>query len=107
MRDPPGWIPGLAPGVSEPRCRLTPDASPGWVEGRTMSSDQTTPVILSACRTPIGRYLGGLAPLPEPRLGAIVFREAVRRVGIKPEVAVAEVMRIGLHGVVLQVPLRQ
>src|SRR3989441_8144509 len=84
MGDPPGWIPGLAPGVSEPRCRLTPDASPGWGEGRTMSSDQTTPVILSACRTPIGRYLGGLAPLPAPRLGAIVIREAVRRAGIEP-----------------------
>ena len=44
-----------------------------------MSSDQTTPVILSACRTPIGKYLGGLAPLPAPRLGALVIREAVRR----------------------------
>src|SRR5205823_3181178 len=29
---------------------------------RTMSnSENTTPVILSACRTPIGRYLGGLS----------------------------------------------
>ena len=27
-----------------------------------MSRDETTPVILSACRTPIGKYLGGLAP---------------------------------------------
>ena len=33
-----------------------------------MASDSTTPVIVSAVRTPIGRYLGGLAPLPAPRL---------------------------------------
>src|SRR2546422_223555 len=48
-----------------------------------MSRDETTPVILSACRTPIGKYLGGLSPLPAPKLGALVIREAVRRGGIK------------------------
>src|SRR6266403_555636 len=47
------------------------------------TSDQTTPVILSAVRTPIGRYLGGLSALPAPRLGALVIREAVRRAGIE------------------------
>ena len=45
-------------------------------------SDTTTPVILSACRTPIGKYLGGLASLTAPQLGAIVIREAVARAGI-------------------------
>src|SRR6266446_6129167 len=45
--------------------------------------DSTTPVILSACRTPIGKYLGGLTPLSAPGLGALVIREAVRRAGIK------------------------
>jgi len=45
-------------------------------------SDATTPVILSACRTPIGKYLGGLASLTAPQLGAIVVREAVRRSGV-------------------------
>jgi len=45
-------------------------------------SDATTPVILSACRTPIGKYLGGLSSLTAPQLGAIVVREAVRRAGI-------------------------
>src|SRR5947209_11083203 len=48
-----------------------------------MLRDETTPVILSACRTPIGKYLGGLSPLPAPRLGALVIREAVRRAGIE------------------------
>ncbi len=43
----------------------------------------TTPVIVSATRTPIGRFQGGLAPLTAPKLGALVIREAVRRAGIK------------------------
>src|SRR3989442_5548107 len=46
-----------------------------------MALDATTPVILSACRTPVGKYLGGLAPIPAPRLGALVIKEAVRRAG--------------------------
>ncbi len=45
-------------------------------------SDATTPVILSACRTPIGKYLGALLPVPATRLGALVIREAVRRAGV-------------------------
>ena len=48
-------------------------------------SDATTPVILSACRTPIGKYLGGLSSLAAPQLGAIVVREVVRRSGIAPD----------------------
>jgi acetyl-CoA C-acetyltransferase len=42
-------------------------------------TDETTPVILAAVRTPIGRFLGGLPSLPAPQLGALVVREAVRR----------------------------
>lgn len=45
-------------------------------------SDQTTPVIVAACRTAIGKYLGGLASFSAPQLGALVIREAVRRAGI-------------------------
>ena len=45
-------------------------------------SDTTTPVIVSACRTPIGKYLGGLSSLTAPRLGAVVIAEAVKRAGI-------------------------
>ncbi len=47
-------------------------------------SDATTPVILSACRTPIGKYLGGLSSFTAPQLGALVLREAVRRAGVDP-----------------------
>lgn len=43
------------------------------------------PVIVSAVRTPIGKFLGALAPLSAPQLGAIVVREAVSRAGLRPE----------------------
>jgi acetyl-CoA C-acetyltransferase len=36
-------------------------------------------VILSAVRTPIGKYLGGLADLPAPQLGALAIAEALKR----------------------------
>src|SRR5438093_11547327 len=72
-----------------------------------MSHDATTPVIVSACRTPIGRYLGGLAPLPAPRLGAIVVREAVRRAGIDPAAVEEVIMGNVLQGGVGQAPARQ
>src|SRR5947207_15499860 len=72
-----------------------------------MTEAATTPVILSACRTPIGRYLGGLSPLPGPRLGALVIREAMRRAGV-PDSAVDEVV-VGnvLLGGEGQAPARQ
>src|SRR5213592_3417867 len=72
-----------------------------------MSHDATTPVIVSACRTPIGRYLGGLAPLSAPRLGAIVVREAVRRAGIDPAAVEEVIMGNVLQGGVGQAPARQ
>lgn len=46
-----------------------------------MANPATTPVILSGVRTPIGRFLGGLAPLSGPELGAVAVREAVARAG--------------------------
>jgi acetyl-CoA C-acetyltransferase len=47
------------------------------------SSNQT--VILSAVRTPIGKFMGGLSPLTAPELGAKAVAEAVRRAGIEPK----------------------
>ncbi|NPA06745.1 MAG: acetyl-CoA C-acetyltransferase [Chloroflexi bacterium] len=44
-----------------------------------------TPVILSAVRTPMGRFRGALSPLRAPQLGAVVIREAVARAGVRPE----------------------
>ncbi len=63
--------------------------------------------ILSAVRTPIGRFMGGLAGVPAPRLGALVISEAVRRAGVAPdhvsEVYMGNVLGAGLG----QAPARQ
>lgn len=48
--------------------------------------DKREAVILSAVRTPIGRFQGGLSSLPAPQLGALVIKEAVRRAAI-PDLA--------------------
>ncbi|HUO26955.1 MAG TPA: acetyl-CoA C-acetyltransferase [Candidatus Aquilonibacter sp.] len=44
-------------------------------------------VIISGCRTPVGKFQGSLSDFRAPELGAIVVREAVNRAGVKPEVA--------------------
>ncbi len=49
------------------------------------------PIILSAVRTPIGRFLGGLSSLSATKLGALAVAEAVRRPRVSPE-AVDEVI---------------
>src|SRR6187549_455157 len=41
-------------------------------------------VIVSAVRTPTGKFLGALKDFTAPQLGAMVVREAVRRAGIDP-----------------------
>ncbi len=42
-------------------------------------------VIISACRTPVGKFQGSLSDLSAPQLGAIVVREAVKRAGVEPK----------------------
>jgi acetyl-CoA C-acetyltransferase len=42
-------------------------------------------VIISGCRTPVGKFQGSLADLSAPQLGAIVVREAVKRSGVDPK----------------------
>lgn len=42
-------------------------------------------VIVSATRTPVGKFGGSLKDISAPRLGAIVVREAVRRAGLEPK----------------------
>jgi acetyl-CoA C-acetyltransferase len=41
-------------------------------------------VIISGCRTPVGKFQGSLADFTAPQLGAIAVREAVKRAGIEP-----------------------
>ncbi|HEY2340028.1 MAG TPA: thiolase family protein, partial [Steroidobacteraceae bacterium] len=72
-----------------------------------MSSDATTPVILSACRTPIGKYLGAISSLPATRLGAIAIKEAVRRAGIDPQLIDDVIMGHVVQGGAGQAPARQ
>jgi len=57
-----------------------------------MTKQQTEAVILSAVRTPIGRFLGGLASIPAPRLGAIVVKEAVARAKLPDPSEIDEVL---------------
>jgi acetyl-CoA C-acetyltransferase len=63
--------------------------------------------ILSAVRTPIGKYLGGLSELPAPQLGALVIGEALRRTGVSAskvdEVIMGDVLQAGVG----QNPARQ
>ena len=70
-------------------------------------SDSTTPVILSAVRTPIGRYLGGLSTFTAPQLGAMVIREAVSRSGIDPAAVDSVIMGQVVQGGSGQAPARQ
>jgi len=39
-------------------------------------------VIISGCRTPVGKFQGSLADLSAPQLGAVVVREAVKRAAL-------------------------
>jgi acetyl-CoA C-acetyltransferase len=41
-------------------------------------------VIISACRTPVGKFQGSLSDFTATQLGAIVVREAVKRAGLEP-----------------------
>lgn len=65
------------------------------------------PVIVAACRTPIGRFQGAFNDLSAPQLGAIAVREAVRRAHLQgsdvDEVIMGNVLTAGLG----QNPARQ
>jgi acetyl-CoA C-acetyltransferase len=47
-----------------------------------MSDKARIPVIVDGARTPIGRFLGGLAPMSAPQMGAVAIAAAVERSGI-------------------------
>ncbi len=55
-------------------------------------SQEHEPVILSAVRTPIAKFQGGLSSIPATTLGAIVVKEAVSRAGIERKEEVDEVL---------------
>jgi acetyl-CoA C-acetyltransferase len=70
-------------------------------------SDSTTPVLVSAVRTPIGRYLGGLSSLSAPQLGAVVIRDALKRAGVDPAAVDEVIMGHVLQGGAGQATARQ
>ena len=49
-----------------------------------MHTEPRDAVIISAARTPVGKFQGALASLSAVELGAHVVREAVRRAAIDP-----------------------
>jgi len=63
--------------------------------------------IVSACRTAIGEFMGGISSMAAPQLGAIAIREAVKRAGVDPaqvdEVLMGNVVQAGVG----QAPARQ
>jgi acetyl-CoA C-acetyltransferase len=66
-----------------------------------------TPVIVSATRTPIGKFLGALASLSAPKLGAVAIREAVKRAGVDAADVDEVIMGHVVQGGAGQAPARQ
>ena len=66
---------------------------------KAAEKSERDPVIVSAARTPIGRFMGTLAALPAPRLGAVAIKAAVDRSQIDPvlidEVLMGQVIAAG------------
>jgi acetyl-CoA C-acetyltransferase len=63
--------------------------------------------LLSAVRTPIGKFLGGLANIPAPFLGAAVTTEAMQRAKVRPEQVEDVIMGNVVQAGVGQAPARQ
>ena len=73
-----------------------------------MTKPDNQPVILSGCRTPSGKFQGGLSSFTAPALGAIVVAEAVKRAALKELAEVDEVFMGNVVGAGLgQNPARQ
>ncbi len=64
-------------------------------------------VIVGAARTPVGSFLGSLASVPAPRLGAAAIRAALERAGVAPGAVDEVVMGNVLQAGVGQAPARQ
>jgi acetyl-CoA C-acetyltransferase len=64
-------------------------------------------VIISAVRTPVGKFLGALKDLKATELGAIAVREAVKRAGVNPEDVDEVIMGCVIQAGLGQNPARQ
>ncbi len=72
-----------------------------------MTDTSRQAVIVSAARTPLGKFLGGLSPLSAPELGAIAIRAAIGRAGIDLADIEEVIMGNVIQGGVGQAPARQ
>ncbi len=78
--------------------RLLP--KPDCLQGdMLMSNDETTIVIASAARTPVGSFSGALASVPAHELGRVAIQAAIERAGVKPsdvnEVILGQILTAG------------
>jgi acetyl-CoA C-acetyltransferase len=69
--------------------------------------DPREAVIVSACRTAIGKFMGSLSTTPAPQLGGIAIREAIRRAGIDPAMVDETLMGCVVPNGTGQAPARQ
>jgi acetyl-CoA C-acetyltransferase len=70
-------------------------------------SDPREAVVVSGCRTAIGKFMGSLATTPAPQLGAVVIREAIRRAAIDPGLVDESFMGCVVPNGMGQAPARQ
>lgn len=72
-----------------------------------MSDASRIPVIVSAARTPIGKFLGGLSTLQAPELGAVAIRAALQRSRVPVDAVEEVIFGNVIQGGVGQAPARQ
>ncbi len=72
-----------------------------------MADPTRTPVIISAVRTPIGKFLGALTPVTAPSLGAIAIKAAVARSQVPLDDIEEVIMGNVIQGGEGQAPARQ
>jgi acetyl-CoA C-acetyltransferase len=72
-----------------------------------MPDKNRTAVIVSAARTPIGKFLGALSSLSAPELGAVAIRAAIERSGVPMSDIDEVIMGNVVQGGVGQAPARQ
>jgi acetyl-CoA C-acetyltransferase len=72
-----------------------------------MTDRSRTPVIVSAVRTPIGKFLGGLSPLAGPDLGAVAVKAAIERAKIDSALLDEVILGNVVQGGEGQAPARQ
>jgi acetyl-CoA C-acetyltransferase len=63
--------------------------------------------IIAACRTPVGKFLGGLSTIPAPQLAAHAISEALARARLTPEQVDEVILGQVLQAGVGQAPARQ